>query len=593
MSPPKIHSVTGLHLYYYFGHLCDLQLHRTVLTKRPPIEEPGVLLLLEQGRLNEDRYVDILRKKYGEVLAVKEGTMEDRAERTLQAMKQGVAIIHNGVLDGGEQARVWERALGERLETERGLSLRFRGESDLLIRVDGQPSNFGAWSYRVVDVKSSRTGRLPQMMQVAYYDRLLENVQGLSVGQGSIVVFPDGSKGEPLEEFFDLDALRPALTLFLEERLPDVIAEPEESAEWHLTSNCKRCLWFSHCAERAEHLDHLSLVPGLRPLQRRALEAAGIATPPALAAATDEQIQKAGTDGLGRLRLQATAMAERRIIERSPLIDVVTGWLLENNRRVENLTTPNLLSIYLDMRSDFVGGTDFAYAIQIADNPPQSIFAEGPGDERIAFERFLKGIERANERSKGRFVIFHAGGGLEWRLRRLAEKSGEPRAADLVAIITDRLVDVNALLRRNLFFPGSQTADVDPIAAYLGETAPHGINEIDETAEPANPIVYAEMAGVPLTGLPEELAEAALRIGSTPERILDSTELPLIAYRMHLERHHDVWLKLVDLEQRETLRRLHASVQCIRESLAASSLSGTVATTPGSRRPQGAPRAGV
>ncbi|GIT43502.1 MAG: hypothetical protein Ct9H300mP11_14380 [Chloroflexota bacterium] len=52
------------------------------------------------------------------------------------------------------------------------------GRPDVLERVDGIPSVFGDFSYRIVEVKSSRRLRDSQKLQAGLYNRVLGLIQG-------------------------------------------------------------------------------------------------------------------------------------------------------------------------------------------------------------------------------------------------------------------------------------------------------------------------------------------------------------------------------------------------------------------------------
>ncbi len=556
------HSVTGLHIYYYFGHLCDYQAWRTVFEKRPPIDDPGLLLLLEQGRRNEAAWVEHLREVHGEVLSLQGGTMEERAERTLAAMRAGAAVLHNGVLDGGPAGQTLAtRAAG------RGLDLRFRGETDLLIRVDGMQSAFGTWGYRVVDVKSSRTGRLPQFMQVAYYDRLLEGVQGASHGRGSVIVFPDGSGGRAQEEFFDLEPLAPSLTLFLEEHLPELLARKPEEIAYHLAPHCAHCLWNDHCRTRAETERDLSLVPGMQPGHRRAFRRAGIDTLEALAGVTEPVLEAvareapSGGDTVRRLHAQALTLRDGAARPRMSLRDAGALWLLERNRVVREPFEANRLAVLVDLAGDAVAGTESAWVVRVGDHPPQKFHAGDAREEELAFARFLDGMARVHERTKGRFTVFHDGGGLDRRLERLFEKYPAEGRGEIVRETIGRMVDMAALLRRSFLFPVTTAAPRDEVELYLQAG---GI--LPEPA-PATPLGLAthlaETAGVaPDEGL-AELTEAAARIGIRPDALPERLE-PFIALRMHAERRHPFWMALVEDLQIRRLARLQTALRLLR-----------------------------
>lgn len=560
-----MHSVTGLHIYYYFSQLCDYQLHRTVFEKKPRIEAPDVLLLLEQGRRNESLYVEQLRA-HADVRAIHDGSMEERAEQTLAAMREGVQVIHNGILDGGERSRRLAEAFAER-----GLALRLRGETDLLVRVDHAPSAFGEWSYRVIDVKSSRTGKFSQMMQVAYYDWLLAGVQEASTGCGAVVVFPQGPAGGPREELFDLVDLEPVLTLFLDEKLPDVLGSVQESLPYRLSRNCRRCLWSDHCRARAESTGDISLVEGVRGGRKQALLEMGIRTVQDLATLSDDRLLTAvqkeslGSEGLSRVRTQALALHENQLLERARFDDVLTDWILENNRRPGDFRDGgNLLQVYVDVRADHLTGMVFGYAIKVGTHPVQFFYAEDAKQEDLLFYRFMEGMQRVAAQTGGRYAILHSVPLLPWRLRDLAERHALPEAVGALEGVTSRLIDVVALLRRAWYFPLNVLDGRRLLSVFLQQ---HGV--ADPSGVPRRPDLFgAALLDQGWDGLEVEEAlceveAAAESLSLSVEQILAAPAIIDVAWRMHVERGHKVWGAVLRLAQSSELATLHTAVRLI------------------------------
>lgn len=546
-------SVTGLHVYYYFSHLCDYLVHRTVNHMAPPITAPGLLLLLEQGRLNETNYVEHLRQSTP-VLSLKEPgeTMEARAARTLQAMRDGAPILHNGVLDGGDLAQ----ALAAKLAPV-APDLRFRGETDLLFRVDGVPSAFGTYSYRVADVKSSRTSKFPQMMQVAYYDWLLRGVQGGSTGEGSIVVFPEGPAGAALDEPFPLAPLAPTLTLFLEEKLADVLGQDESRVPYHLAWHCRRCLWQEHCTQRAEGEQDLSLVAGLRPAHKHALGSVAIRTVSELAAASDDTLAaarkqaSAGSEGLLRLREQSRARAAGAPKPRTNPADLWAD-LAREQPALAGLPSANHLRVHVDLRADPISGEVFGFAVQIGAHAPQILLAETARETDLVYSRFMQGMEKVATRSGGRFVVFHHGQGSVRALERLHERYPRADWVALNLLMRARAVDLERFARQALYLPARADNAVE-LAAMLGAPRPPGLYER---------LTAAEWDPVDVEAAQAALAKAAQRIGTTPAAVLAADDDgPLVWWRMHLEGGGRLWLRLAELYLGDTLRALQLTAE--------------------------------
>ncbi len=541
-----LRSVTGLHIYYYFGHLCDYQLAKTVRDERPKITSPALLLLLEQGRKNEDTYVEQLRQTT-EVVSLQGGSMEERAARTLEAMRAGTAVLHNGVLDGGHRAQV----LAEKYHAM-GIELRFRGESDLLFRID-KPSAFGDWSYVVADVKSSRTSRLPQMMQVAYYDWLLKGVQETSSGEGQVIVFPDGCNGAARIDSFSLDDVAPSLELFLSERLGEALGSAEPSRT--VSSGCSKCLWSEHCKQALADTDDLLRIPGIRPGQKRVLLENGIATPQALAESDIEVLlanASVPSEGLRRVARKSRALVAGRPIANTPLDDVVRDWLVENDRVAPSPLEKGPLLVFIDVAADPLADTVFGYGVRVGVNPAQAFYAEGSLEEDLTFSRFLQGMERVGKRAGGNYAVLHFGAVTANRLARLAEKYPHLGTSPVFSGLMHRLVDVRAILARGYDFPEA-LRDLETALRFVPQTLPGPALEALGWEPPL--IEEAE----------EELARAAVRIGVSSDALRSGEELSLVWWRMHVESKHRLWTGLIELGLRYRADGLAAVWESIRQ----------------------------
>lgn len=125
---------------------------------RPPeIVDAQTALLQQRGLEHERAYL----RELGEAgLAVEtiaaEGTVDERAAATREAMKRGADIIYQGALID----RPWH------------------GYSDFLRRVE-VPSLFGGWSYVVIDTKLARSAKASHAVQLGVYAKLLKSEQAL------------------------------------------------------------------------------------------------------------------------------------------------------------------------------------------------------------------------------------------------------------------------------------------------------------------------------------------------------------------------------------------------------------------------------
>src|SRR5438067_639921 len=105
--------------------LIDLE---TPLQKALDSEE--MLLVQDRGRAHEAGFLDGLRAAGGLVEIVHDASLEEKLERTREAMRAGAGVIYQAALGEGQ----------------------FIGHADFLRRVEGK-SELGGWRYEVLDTK--------------------------------------------------------------------------------------------------------------------------------------------------------------------------------------------------------------------------------------------------------------------------------------------------------------------------------------------------------------------------------------------------------------------------------------------------------
>ncbi len=125
---------------------------------KPSVWDPVLEVLAERGALHEQSYLDHLEANGLPVVRIDGVGVDTHAlTQTLDAMRSGVPIIAQGAL----QAARWG------------------GRPDILRRVE-KPSDFGAWSYEVVDTKLARETKGNTVLQICLYSDLLADVQKLA-----------------------------------------------------------------------------------------------------------------------------------------------------------------------------------------------------------------------------------------------------------------------------------------------------------------------------------------------------------------------------------------------------------------------------
>ena len=149
---------TDLSRFLACRHLTSLE--RSVKlgeTSPPPVfEDPRRDALAEAGREHETRMLERYRIEGHTIETIgASGGFAERNERTLDAMRRGTEVIHQGRLGRGK----------------------WGGYPDFLVRIP-RPSGLGDWSYEVVDAKLATVAKADAVLQIAVYSWLLERAQG-------------------------------------------------------------------------------------------------------------------------------------------------------------------------------------------------------------------------------------------------------------------------------------------------------------------------------------------------------------------------------------------------------------------------------
>ena len=236
--------LTGTHVYSFVKcpRLVALELHgdKTKKRARTAAEE----LMLRRGREHEDQIVAPLGFA---TPSYPERDFAAGAAATLELLRAGMLGVHQGVLLGDQRL----------------------GIPDLLRREQGT-SNLGPFHYVVGDVKSSRRPRTDQLLQVAFYARLLAAIQGRMPEYGYLVMRDGREERFRLADYGDaIDEVDARVAALL---------DPARAARERpfLAAPCSGCTWSEHCSKELHERADLSLLQRMTRGLRDTLETAGI-----------------------------------------------------------------------------------------------------------------------------------------------------------------------------------------------------------------------------------------------------------------------------------------------------------------------------
>ena len=250
-----VFSPSDLTDYLACAHLTQLEREVALgLLERPAAASPHSLLVKQKGATHERDYLSTLR----DVTRIELGDDWERAAReTEEAMRAGASTVYQAVFVDGN----------------------WRGIADFLERVD-TPSDLGPWSYEVADTKLARRAKPAHVLQLCFYSEQVAQIQGRMPSRMHVV----SGTGER-ESFRPDDFL--AFYRRVGRRFEEIVASGAEVYPLPV-SHCAICEFQARCEQRWIEDDHLTLVARLRRDQAARLEARGVPTLAALAAAPDD-----------------------------------------------------------------------------------------------------------------------------------------------------------------------------------------------------------------------------------------------------------------------------------------------------------------
>jgi predicted RecB family nuclease len=289
--------------------------------KKPFFADSGVELLRDLGLKHEERYLRDLREVRG-LQVVEIPANRDAAERTVEALRQGVDAVYQAVFQQG----LWY------------------GRADFLVRVD-QPSKLGSWSYEVVETKLAWSTKARAVIQLCFYSDLLSVIQGCEP-RWMHVVLGKTENSERLAVKQYIAYFRYLRREFEKIYCSDMTTYPEP------VEHCYVCSWRSRCDARWRTDDYLCLVAGITRTQRKILTERGVNTVARLGALPlppKPPVEGIGETALMRVREQARLQLEGRKAGKM-VYELVTA--IEPERGFAVLPPPSPGDIFLDFEGD-------------------------------------------------------------------------------------------------------------------------------------------------------------------------------------------------------------------------------------------------
>lgn len=378
-------------------------------------DNPLRMRVQDDALLQEQERKILVNRNSVEVVAQDD---DERYEKTLALMKEGVSSIYEGALIHGH----------------------WLAKPDLLERVSGS-STFGDYYYVACDIKRSRHLKEEYCIQGSFYAEVLRAVQGVKPKQGYIMRPEGGVEAYALEEY----AIKFQLVLDGIERILHGVDEPH-----FLTSDCKQSPWFDECVALSKKADDLSRLNRVWRSEVTALNNAGIMTVAQLAEQNADLLTRM-VHGVTPERLNFLILGAQTLQSGKPLMLGTVDFPERDDALIVDIEADPLRDLHylfgvLDVHS---GGDEF-----------HAFLAKKEDEERAAWEAFVAFME-----SRPGIPVYHYGWYEQDVFRLMAERYGAPDG--FVDDLAARSVDVLERLREAVIFPLSFYALKD-IAQHLG-----------------------------------------------------------------------------------------------------------------------------
>lgn len=374
--------------------------------------------LLEQGVLHEEEYVKDL-----DFVEVEDIKSKDAVRETLKLMREGADLIYQGEI---------EFQLGD---------IVYRGRPDLLEKHSGK-SSFGDYYYIPVDIKSSSSLKKEQRMQLMFYGKILEKIQG---------VFPE--KAAIINRDHERIQINSETKYIVEteqkiEEIADVMLGNKPPLK--LVSTCKNSPWFQQCVKEAEKVNDIALIYKLDARSHPKMRKLGIETLQDAAKMNIDSLPKipyASPERLNRTKLQAEALLSDEL-----------RWLA----LPEVPQAP--LKLFFDIEGDPLLQLEYMFGFWVSGDPEMQFakighirqhgdkyfvyfLAEQPEDEQQMWSDFLAWLELLP--SSG-YKVYHYADYERSHTLNLAQKYGGSSA---FTEFTTHYVDLLKIVLNSVIFP--------------------------------------------------------------------------------------------------------------------------------------------
>lgn len=409
-------SASDLSNHIHCKHLT--QLNKKVIDghlEKPFFANRVLDLLRERGEDFEGSFLQTLENEGFRVVKIEQNYNEAK-EKTIEAMRNGADYIYQACLSN----KPWQ------------------GWADFLKKVEGK-SNFGEWSYEVIDTKLSTQTRAGTILQITLYSELLSEILG-EMPEKMHVKTPEGEISYRVKDYLSYYKL-------IKRKLGDALIVPVETYP-EPCGHCDICNWWEYCNGIRRKDDHLSFIAGMGSSQIKELKAHGVETLEQMsevALPIPFKPNRGSKQTFTKLREQARVQNESRSINQ-PVYEILE---LSEGAGFYNLPKPSKGDIYFDLEGDPLiepSGLEYLFG-WVYQEKYYKIWVKNTEEEKAALEAFIDFVfEKKQEHPD--LHIYHFASYETTALKRMMGKYATKEQEIDILLRTHVFVDLHRVLKQ-------------------------------------------------------------------------------------------------------------------------------------------------
>ena len=365
----NFYSPTMLKSYLNCQYIIFNEANKNKLSLKKKEKNISDLKRLESGNLHEDKYFEILKKKYSKVINLKDlkASKEEKFLKTIEHMKLGFEIIRGGYLKDEK----------------------WYGEFDFLEKNKSIKSNFGNYSYEVIDTKNTLGVKTDHIIQVGMYSYLLEKAQGV-LPKSFYILLKDSKKEEvklnQVGEFYKES----------KKQYEDFVKNDLNNVKPEKCSFCNICDWQDVCEKIWSEKRHLNQVGGNNKNYIKKLNKNDVNTIDQLAEINvKKKIDNLKTEALAKLKRQAQLQLQYEKTGK-PVFEIIEKNITEP-KGFNLIPKPSRVDLFFDLESvpEYVypGKLEYLFGLYYVENDKENyipFWAHSKEEEKESLKKFFK-----------------------------------------------------------------------------------------------------------------------------------------------------------------------------------------------------------